>query len=129
MEQMQKNQIEEKKAFEKLVSYITEHGKTISVGPDSLPCGKEWTFWDLAGNRYAYSAIKVDPKTQQVSMTGEVKKLEAYAYVTGVLGKEELLSYSITNSTTYVPTITTGQTWQTVDIVRAGHANFLKKIN
>lgn len=114
--------------FEKMVEYIWKHGFTITGGPNEIPCGKQYTFFDSKGNRHAYLAIKTDTVTKQASMTGKVQNIFTYGYRKGIKDQEHFFPYDINATSMYCPILEIDGTWEGVKEATFGYNEFLVKV-
>lgn len=115
--------------FEKLVAYIWKHGFTITGGPNEIPCGKQYTFYDSKGNRHGYLAIKTDTITHQASMTGKVQNIYTYGYRKGIKDLEHFFPYDINAKSMYCPILEIDGTWKGVQEATFGYKEFLAKVS
>lgn len=115
--------------FQKLVDYIWKHGFTITGGPNEIPCGRQYTFFDSKGNRHAYLAIKIDTATKQGSMTGKVQNIYTYGYRNGIKDQEHFFPYDINTTSVYCPILELNGTWEGVEEATFGYKEFLAKVS
>lgn len=118
-----------KETFEKLVGYIWKHGFIIGGGPNKIPCGKQYTFFDSRGNRHAYLAIKIDTATNEASKTGIVQTIVTYGYIKGIKDQEHFFPYDINTTSVYCPILELDGTWKDVQEATFGYKEFLAKVN